>query len=87
MVVNFLAKDELRLVVMGDGMIGRTPRNAAILDRVAVIAEVPSPLLLRPCLKGIEDYQNKYQVVGPIFVHDWMDGSAFPVESNNVILV
>jgi hypothetical protein len=86
-VVNFLAKDELHLVVMSDGMIGRTPRNAAMSDRVAVIAGVPSPLILRPCLEEVEDYRNRYQVVGPIFIHDWMDGSAFPVESNNIILV
>lgn len=77
-IVNFLARDRFRLFVMRDGTFGRAIKGSATGDRLALIAGVPAPLVLRPRSPGRRDwYDSKYEVVGAAFVQRWTDGSAF----------
>ena len=54
-----------------EGHIGLAPSTAAVGDRVAVLINCPSAMILRPKRDGT------FQVVGEIYLHGFMDCEAF----------
>ncbi|KAI1773107.1 hypothetical protein F4818DRAFT_443470 [Hypoxylon cercidicola] len=73
--INLLAQGEMRLIVTGNGAIGRVPNEAMVGDRLALVAGVPVPLTLRTREPAGEDWHSsEYEVIGHAYIQGWMDG-------------
>ncbi|KAI0179787.1 heterokaryon incompatibility protein-domain-containing protein [Hypoxylon sp. FL1284] len=87
--INLLAQGELKLIVTSTGAPGRVPMEVEVGDRLALVAGVPVPLVLRSRDPSRGDwYDSEYEVIRPAYVQGWMDGSAFAAEvARDTVLV
>ncbi|KAI1213360.1 heterokaryon incompatibility protein-domain-containing protein [Annulohypoxylon truncatum] len=75
--VNDLARNERRLFVASENVVGCGSKGAAVGDRLALVAGLPAPLVLRPTDPKVKNWFNAdYEVICSAFVAPWMDGSA-----------
>ena len=58
------------LFMTSSGYLGLGPKFMKPQDRIVIFDGAETPYALRP-------YGNDYKVVGPCFVHGWMDGNYF----------
>ena len=58
------------LFMKSSGYLGLGPKFMKPQDRIVIFDGAKTPYVLRP-------YGNNYKVVGPCFVHGWMDGDYF----------
>ncbi|KAI0977567.1 heterokaryon incompatibility protein-domain-containing protein [Xylaria arbuscula] len=60
----------------GDGWIGLVPADACVGDKVVLLEGGRVPYILRPVDKREKDSEvDCYELIGPAYVHDVMDGS------------
>ncbi|KAI1410543.1 heterokaryon incompatibility protein-domain-containing protein [Hypoxylon sp. FL1857] len=75
--INELARNERRLFITSENVVGCGSKTAALGDRLALVAGLPAPLVLRPTDSTVANWYNAdYEVVCSAFVAPWMDGSA-----------
>ncbi|KAI2464132.1 heterokaryon incompatibility protein-domain-containing protein [Annulohypoxylon bovei var. microspora] len=75
--VDDLARNERRLLLASENVVGCGSKGAAVGDRLALVAGLPAPLVLRPTDTAVANWFNAdYEVVCSAFVAPWMDGSA-----------
>jgi len=76
--INDMARNNRRLFITSDGCVGCGSKGLAIADRLALVAGVPAPLVLRPADPNTSDwFETENAFVYSAFVLGWMDGSAF----------
>ncbi|KAI1370809.1 hypothetical protein F4677DRAFT_464904 [Hypoxylon crocopeplum] len=87
--INLLSQGKLKLIVTSNGATGRVPAEAAVGDRLALVAGVPVPVVLRPQDLNQEYwYLIEYEVIGHAYVQGWMVGSVFKTQDvRNTMLV
>ncbi|KAI1458255.1 heterokaryon incompatibility protein-domain-containing protein [Annulohypoxylon moriforme] len=75
--INDMARSERRLFVTSENVVGCGSKGAAVGDRLALVAGLPAPLILRPTNPKMKNWFNAdYEVICSAFVAPWMDGSA-----------
>ncbi|KAI1406093.1 heterokaryon incompatibility protein-domain-containing protein [Hypoxylon fuscum] len=77
-VVNDLAANDRRFFITSDGSLGCGSKNVTVGDRLALVAGVAAPLVLRSEDPEISDwFASEYTNVCSAFILGWMDGSVF----------
>jgi hypothetical protein len=77
-IINDMARNDRRLFVTSDGYLGCGSKGLAVGDRLALVAGVPAPLVLRPVDLDTSDwFKSQNVVICSAFVLGWMDGSAY----------
>ncbi|KAI0901515.1 heterokaryon incompatibility protein-domain-containing protein [Annulohypoxylon nitens] len=75
--IDDLARNERRLFVTSENVVGCGSKGAAVGDRLALVAGLPAPLVVRPTDPKMKNWFNSnYEVICSAFVAPWMDGSA-----------
>jgi hypothetical protein len=80
-VINDIALHDRRLFTTSEGYLGCGSKGIKTGDRLALVAGIPAPLVLRPVdIYPTDWFETEYVVTCSAFVLGWMDGSAFEVE-------
>ena len=80
-VINELALNDHRLFLSSDGYRGCGSKSLTVGDRIALVAGVPVPLLLRPVDPGTSEWSDtEYTTLCSAFLLGCVDGSLFKPE-------
>lgn len=84
--IDDIALNDRRLFTTSEGYLGCGSKDIRMGDRLALVAGIPAPLVLRPEDAYPTDwFETKHVFVCSAFVLGWMDGSAFKSERTGVI--